>query len=122
MATIMIVEDEPLIALDLRDVLVGAGHRVTGPFTTLNAAIAAAQSDEFDVALLDVVLGSMHVWPVAAVIAARGLPLIASSGTDVGDDVPKELRNLPWLRKPIDAHELTLTIANLLQANSSSST
>lgn len=56
---ILLVEDEPLIALDLEDILVEAGHAVVGiAATTTQALTIAAGSAPFDLAILDIDLAS----------------------------------------------------------------
>lgn len=52
---ILIVEDEPLIAMDLNDILDDAGHEVVGiAATTAEAVQLAAASVPFDLAILDI--------------------------------------------------------------------
>ncbi len=52
--TIMVVEDDPVMAADLMDVLVEAGHGVVGPFSDPAAAITAAGLHAVDLALVDI--------------------------------------------------------------------
>lgn len=52
--TIMVVEDDPVTAADLMDVLVEAGHGVVGPFPDPAAAMAAAGLHALDLALVDI--------------------------------------------------------------------
>ncbi len=52
--TIMVVEDDPVTAADLVDVLVEAGHGVVGPFSDPAAAVTAAGLHGVDLALVDI--------------------------------------------------------------------
>jgi len=52
--TLMIVEDDPDMASDLTEMLVGAGHGVVGPFSDAAAAGTAAGLHAVDLALLDI--------------------------------------------------------------------
>lgn len=52
--TLMVVEDDPAMASDLTEMLVGAGHRVVGPFSEAAAARTAAEHYALDLALLDI--------------------------------------------------------------------
>ena len=52
--TIMVVEDDPVTAADLVDVLVEAGHGVVGPFSDPAAAVTAAGLHVIDLALVDI--------------------------------------------------------------------
>lgn len=51
---ILIVEDEPLIALSLEAGLLQAGYRVLGPSATVERALQAAAKDRPDLALVDI--------------------------------------------------------------------
>jgi two-component system, response regulator PdtaR len=52
---VLIVEDEPLIAIDLQDILEDAGHTVVGIAPAMQQAIdLAAGAMPFDVAILDI--------------------------------------------------------------------
>lgn len=52
--TIMVVEDDPVMAADLMEMLVEAGHGVVGPFSDPAAAITAAGLHVVDLALVDI--------------------------------------------------------------------
>lgn len=52
--TLMVVEDDPGMASDLTEMLVGAGHGVIGPFSEAAAARTAAGLHAIDLALLDI--------------------------------------------------------------------
>ncbi|WP_182422211.1 response regulator [Aureimonas sp. ME7] len=52
---VLIVEDEPLIALDLQDILTDAGHTVVGTAGSMSEAMALAHDQRpFDLAIMDV--------------------------------------------------------------------
>ena len=55
---VLVVEDNPLVALDLEDTLLRLGCRVIGPLSTLTAGVAAAEVADIDLALLDFDLGA----------------------------------------------------------------
>jgi CheY-like chemotaxis protein len=69
----MVVEDQYMIAAELRRVLHGAGLVILGPYATLDTALAAT-SGPVDLALLDVNLDGLAVFPVADALAKRGVP------------------------------------------------
>jgi two-component system, response regulator PdtaR len=54
---ILLVEDEPMVALLLSDVLGHAGHTVQGPVASVAAGLAEAVLQTPDLALVDVELG-----------------------------------------------------------------
>ena len=55
--TVLVVEDDFLLAMDLEDTLVGMGAVVVGVCHTLAEAMARADDDDFAVAVLDFCLG-----------------------------------------------------------------
>ena len=63
---ILIVEDEPLIAMMLEDFLDSLGHRVQGTCDTVKCALEEVEKGGFDLAILDVNLKGESVWPGAA--------------------------------------------------------
>ena len=78
---ILIVEDEPLIAMMLEDFLESLGHRVVATCESLDEAMGHAAGAAFDVAIIDVQLkGGERVWPLADRLAAAGKPYILATG------------------------------------------
>ena len=63
--SILIVEDEPLIAMMLEDFLDSLGHKVRGTCETVEGALEEVEKGGFDLAILDVNLKGENVWPVA---------------------------------------------------------
>ena len=79
--SILIVEDEPLIAMMLEDFLDTLGHRVVGTVETVQDAMARIDQGGFDLAIVDVHLkDGEHVWPVADRLVEEGLPFILATG------------------------------------------
>ena len=78
--TVLLAEDEMLIAEDLRFELVRSGHHVVGPFPTTADALAAIQNEAPDVAVLDVRLLDGDVFPLAEQLRSRGTRIIFHSG------------------------------------------
>jgi DNA-binding response OmpR family regulator len=77
--TILIVEDEFLIAMDLQQLLEDCGWRVIGPAATVQDALGLIEDELPSVALLDVNLGSELVTPVAEALRALGVPFALAS-------------------------------------------
>jgi DNA-binding response OmpR family regulator len=77
---VLIVEDEPLIALSMEDILVGAGFRIAGVAGKLEKALALVEDGLCDAAILDANLGGVSASPVAVALEARGLPFVILSG------------------------------------------
>ena len=108
--SILIVEDEPLIAMMLEDFLDSLGHRVIGTCESLEEALAKVEQGGFDVAIIDVQLKEgKTVWPVADRLADAGKPFILATGGHV-ESPPERHAGAPVLSKPytIDSIEPAL--------------
>jgi DNA-binding response OmpR family regulator len=77
---ILIIEDEPMIALDLQDLLEDAGFVVVGVAGKLEKALALIESTAIDAAIVDANLGGQSSSPAAAALTARRVPFIVLSG------------------------------------------
>lgn len=111
--SILIVEDEPLIAMMLEDFLESLGHQVVGTCDSVAAALGFVEKGGFDVAIIDVQLkDGEQVWPVADRLAAAGTPFVLATGGHV-EAPPAAHAAAPILAKPytIDAIEPVLARA-----------
>lgn len=80
---VLVVEDDFLLAQDVRNMLRKAGAEVVGPFPTAEAAISRIEGGEpIDFAVLDVNLGGQRGFPVADVLIERNLPFALTTGYD----------------------------------------
>lgn len=111
---ILVVEDEAMIALVLEATLVHLGVIVLGPVARLSDALDIAQSQEFDGAILDVTIRGGHVYPVAEILMARGIPFTLAAGYAV-EQLPANLRGQTILRKPYSTSELTDALNHLAE-------
>ncbi len=118
MTTILMVEDEMNLAMMLEDILDDAGYRVLKAARLPNALEIVAQSglDEagrIDVAILDINLAGVQVFPLAEVLRARGVPFVFTSGYG-RDGIPDEYRGSPVLQKPYGADSILSTLQTML--------
>lgn len=98
---VLVVEDEALIALMLEDMLKELGCTLVAQAGSLNEAVGAAESVAADVAVLDVNVGGREIFPVAEILAARGVPIAFSTGyTPTG--LPGKWRARPVISKPFE--------------------
>jgi PAS domain S-box-containing protein len=98
---VLLVEDEALVAMMMRDVLLELGLSVAGPFCTPGEAVAAAHDDGVDAAILDVNLGGELIYPVADTLAARGVPFVFVTGYGA-ESIDGRFAHVPILQKPIE--------------------
>ena len=98
--SILIVEDEPLIAMMLEDFLETLGHDVVATCESLEEALDRVQAGGFDLAIIDVQLkDGKRVWPVADRLKQDGTPFIVATGGHVDPPAP-EHAEAPVLSKP----------------------
>jgi two-component system, response regulator PdtaR len=107
--SILLVEDEFLLALQLEELLESRGGTVRGPYRTLDDGIKAAEREHFDFAILDINLGGIMVYPLADHLLARGVPFLFLTGYGQAD-VPKQFHGVTQLNKPCDPAQLIATL------------
>jgi two-component SAPR family response regulator len=101
----MIVEDEALVAMALRESLDELGFSVLGPFNRISEAMIALRNNHIDAAVLDVNLGGELIYPLADVLAADHVPFVFITGYGA-DEIEPRYANVPVLQKPIEADAL----------------
>jgi CheY-like chemotaxis protein len=110
---VLLVEDEFVVALMVEELLRDAGFVVVGPVPRLQEAVQAACALEIDIALLDVDLGGLLVFPAAEALAERGIPFIFMTNY-MSHALPKKFRDRPNMEKPFLPARLLGTIATAL--------
>lgn len=111
--SILVVEDEPLIALMLEDFLETLGHTVHGSCETVDDAVREAEKGGFDLAILDVNLGGVTAWPVARKLREKQIPFVIATGGHV-EPPPPEFANVPTIEKPYTVDRVTPAIEQAL--------
>ncbi len=110
---ILIVEDEPLIAMMLEDFLDILDQQVAGSADSVASALERVGQGGIDAAILDVNLrGGEKSTPVAEALAAAGVPFVFATGG--GDDsVDVRFRDRPVLQKPFTMDGVAKALAAL---------
>lgn len=103
---ILILEDEPLIAMDLEDLLVAKGYTIVGPYATAADAIASLDQTRPHAALLDVYLFNGTSFEVARELNRRDIPFAFMTGLAVSDLLSTDLQGAPVILKPYNEKEL----------------
>lgn len=96
--TVLIVEDDPLVALDLAEIVESRGD---AQVQMTASAREAARHAEVDVALLDVDVVDGKTYGLARQLKTRNVPFVFVSGS-MPRDMPEELRAVPFISKPFD--------------------
>ncbi|MSO67639.1 MAG: response regulator [Pseudolabrys sp.] len=110
---VFVVEDEYLIRMLLEDMLSDLGYEIATAVGTIAEACDSAASGEFNVAILDINVAGKESYPVADILAKRGVPFVFVSGYGEGS-LAEPYRNRPALQKPFQAEQLKSTLAALL--------
>lgn len=101
MSEILVVDDEPLIAMMLADWLRDEGHTVVGPAFSLEQAGEIIEGSRITAAILDVSLGEQQSFALAAELEKRKIPYAFATGHSV-KSVPAEFRHVATISKPFD--------------------
>src|SRR5882757_116624 len=112
---ILILEDEALIAMDVRESLEREGFEVVGPFDRVMPAMVAVAGIPIDGAILDVAIGAEQVHEVAEALAAANIPFVWATAYQRAE-LPSQYRGRPFLQKPFDSAELTNTLRRALDS------
>ncbi len=110
---VLVVEDEYLIRMLLEDMLEEIGYDMAAGVGTVAEAREEASKGDFQVAILDVNLDGQEVYPIADILAKRGLPYLFVTG--YGErSLPDPHNDRPALQKPFQAEQLKVALADLL--------
>lgn len=110
---VLVVEDEYLIRMLLEDMLADLGYCIAAAVGTVAEATDLAANGQFNVAILDVNLDGQEIYPVAEILAKRGLPFIFVTGYGKGS-LSEPYIGRPALQKPFQAEQLKTALAGLL--------
>ena len=113
---ILVVEDDPLIAMELADLLAAGGAEPVGPAPTVRAALAALAEGRPEVAVLDFNLRGERSTPVAAALREAGVPFVLTTGYVRSQIEEPELAEAPLVPKPVDHRLLAMWLVRLLPA------
>jgi DNA-binding response OmpR family regulator len=114
MTSVLVVEDDALLAYALAGNLRDVGYRVIGPASNLTAAKRLLADNKIDVACLDVRLGGTETSvPLAHSLAALGIPFVFLTAYPIAY-LPIDMRDRPKLDKPFRPEVLVDRIAALV--------
>jgi two-component sensor histidine kinase/CheY-like chemotaxis protein len=109
---VLVVEDEPLVALDITSILTEAGYQVIGPAADLIEAISLIEKADFDVALLDANLDGQGVEELALALGRADVPFAFLTGYS-RDGLPAEFEQTPMMQKPFLPDQLLTLVGSL---------
>lgn len=111
---ILIVEDDPVQALDLSAALIGAGASILGPATNLNEAVALLAATACSAAILDLRVGDRNATSLARHLLEERIPFIIYTGYPDSAFFRSEWGGYKLVSKPSDIDELIRILADLV--------
>lgn len=77
---VLVVEDEPVVAMFLEDILDALGCIAIGPAGRLDEGLLLAERETLDAAIIDINLAGERSTPIAEMLRGRGVPFAFASG------------------------------------------
>ena len=113
---ILVVEDTMLVAQTIEMLLLKRECVVVGPYSTVESALAAAESEQdLAGALLDINLNGHLVYPVADELIRRKIPFIFLTGY-AATSLPPQFASVPILEKPFSGADFETTFRSTFAA------
>lgn len=104
--SVLLVEDNFLVALALERALQASGCTVIGPVSTVAEGTRIAEQTSIDGAILDINIRGGTSQPIAEALERRGLPFFFITGYGSPQMLPERLRQVFRLSKPVNVHRL----------------
>jgi PAS domain S-box-containing protein len=108
----IIIEDEPLVTMDLESILTAAGCSVVGSAGTIDLAKRLVEHIECDAAILDMNLAGEHVDELATDLTRKHIPFVFVTGYGQ-DGLSGKFRHAIVLKKPVSRDQLLATLETL---------
>lgn len=110
---VLVVEDQPLIALEAKTGIEDSGFEVVGPAHTLEHAMFIARTEPLDAAVLDIDLGGGRTsYAVADILRSRHIPFVFVSGFRA-ENLDEAYRGYPVLSKPLRPGDIARALKKL---------
>ncbi|MBC8128812.1 MAG: response regulator [Rhizobiaceae bacterium] len=108
---ILILEDEPIIAIDLEDIVTTSAQNVECCLASTAAAGLLCIGEGVDFAMIDINLAGDRegCWTVVAALRAKAVPFCFV--TSSRRDIPQRFRNVPFVAKPFAPRDIARVVA-----------
>jgi len=113
-ARVLVVEDEPFIALELEACLLALGCVCVGPMRTVKDGVDAAKAEAIDTAIVDLILHAEMSYPVLEALAERQVPFLIVTGVPRGE-IDARWSDRPMLEKPFGRDQIHEVLLGLLE-------
>lgn len=113
--SVLILEDQILIALDLEAMLADEGLSRVITTSSARQAMAQIEVQAPELAILDINLGPTTSFSVAAELRKRAVPFVFATGYGENAQLPEDLAGVPIVRKPYSRNTIVSALTALLQ-------
>jgi two-component sensor histidine kinase len=110
--TILLVEDESLVALMVEDLIESQGFSVAGPYAGLDEAMQALDGANLAGAILDINLAGVSVFPLADILVYRQIPFLFMTGYG-SERLESRFPDVAVLQKPVEAQAVQKFLADI---------
>jgi PAS domain S-box-containing protein len=114
---LLLVEDELVVGIFMQEILQAIGYRPTSPVANLAEAMAAAKSERFLGAVLDMNLHGEIVYPLAELLTAQRVPFLFVTGYSP-HTIDARFSSIPILQKPVLEEQLATALQKVLGRHS----
>ena len=112
--SVLVVEDEYILAMELESALILAGFTVLGPAGSIDLALNLINEQRPNAAILDVTIGGEVVTPVALLLKSLHVPFILASASTAAELARYEvLADVHNVGKPTDMKRLVSLVRGL---------
>lgn len=111
---VMVVEDHAVLARLTAQLVEDIGCAPVGPARSIQAALALAEEDPPDVALVDLSLPDGSGADLITQLRGKGIRCVVVSAYERSDVRSKELDDVPWLEKPMTFEGLQQLVNELI--------
>lgn len=108
---VLIVEDEPIVAIDLALAVADHGGEVIGPVASVDEAFRALSHSKIGGAILDFQLKDRDSTPIAEHLAKAGIPFVFHTANRLPPELAEQWPDLPVLLKPSSTEALMESLA-----------
>jgi PAS domain S-box-containing protein len=114
---ILVIEDEPLVSIEIEACLLEAGAAIVGPAGTVARARHLIESETFDGAFVDANLGGETTDEIATALAAKGIPFLFLTGYG-RESLSDAFRDTVVIEKPYTREQLVAAAGQMFEARS----
>lgn len=115
--SILVLEDDMLLAMDMEDHLIEFGYHVCGPYGRIAQALEQIPRLDLVGAIVDLNLYGEYSFPVIDCLKQRGVPVIVCSGYAELPELKARLDGVPLLPKPWSPEGLRRLVTNIFTSH-----